>query len=179
MQAAMSQLMERGFSGLTIEGVAAEAGVGKTTVYRRFPDKVQLVIAAMASVMLHDEAPDTGSLRGDLLAFHTHAGHDYFLRLLTGGGSTLIGTLLAEKERHPELIETFRRLVTDRRREQIRQVVDRAAARGEVGRDVDPDYVASVMFGSLIGRAIAGMEVSDRVIEQTVDSLINGIARAG
>ncbi len=171
----MKLLMEEGFSNLSIESVAAEAGVGKTTIYRRWSGKVELVIAAMSNFMHLDEVPDTGSLRDDLMAFHAHKKHGFSLRLITGGGSTLLGTVLSEKERNPELIETFRRLVTDRRREQFKLVADRAKSRGEIRDDVDPDYIASAVFGSLIARTLAGMEVSDRVIDQTIDNLIDGL----
>lgn len=173
----MRMLMEQGFSDLSIEGVAAAAGVGKTTIYRRFPGKVDLVIAAMSKFMMLDSVPDTGSFRGDLLAFHAHPTHGFSLRLLSGGGSTLLGTLLAEKERNPELIQTFRKLVIDRRREQFRQVVAKAEQRGEIVTGVDPDYVASVMFGSLIARTIGGFDISDEVIEQTVDAMLAGLLK--
>ncbi len=177
MDATMKLMIEQGFSNLSIEAVAAEAGVGKTTIYRRWSGKTELVIAAMSNFMHLDEVPDTGSLRGDLLAFHAHSTHGFSLRLLAGGGSTLIGTVLSEKERNPELIETFRRLVTDRRRQQFKIVAERAIARGEISEDTDPDYMASVIFGSLVARTLAGMPVSDEVIEQTVDNLLNGVLK--
>ncbi len=177
VEATMQLLMEEGFSSLTIESIASRAGVGKTTIYRRWPGKTELVIAAMSNFMRLDEVPDTGSLRGDLNAFHAHHGHGFSLRLLAGAGSTLIGTVLSEKERNPELIETFRSLVTNRRREQFKAVVDRAKARGEMREDVDPDYVASVIFGSLVARTIAGMPISDDVIEQTIDNLLDGVVK--
>lgn len=173
----MSLLTEEGFSNLSIEAIAAAAGVGKTTIYRRWSSKTELVIAAMSDFMQLDEVPDTGSLRGDLQAFHAHRGHGFSLRLLVGGGSTLLGTVLSEKERNPELIATFRRLVTDQRRGQIKTVVDRAAARGEITEGVDPDYVASVIFGSLLARTLAGMPISDEVIEQTVDHMLSGLLK--
>lgn len=173
----MKLLMELGFSNLTIEAVAAEAGVGKTTIYRRWAGKTELVIAAMSNTMLLDEVPNTGSLRGDLRGFHEHQRHGFSLRLLAGGGSTLIGTVLSEKERNPELIDTFRRLVTDRRREQFKIVIDRARARGEIPNDTDPDYLAAAIFGSLVARTLAGMPISDEVIDQTVDYLLNGVLK--
>jgi hypothetical protein len=114
---------------------------------------------------------------GDLLAFHAHPAHGFSLRLLTGGGSTLLGTLLAEKERNPELIETFRRLVIDKRREQFRAVVARATKRGEIVEGTDPDYVASAIFGSLIARTLGGFEVSDEVIEKTIDAMLVGLLK--
>lgn len=177
MQATMKLLMEMGFSNLSIEAIAAEAGVGKTTIYRRWSGKTELVIAAMSVSMKLDEIPNTGSLLSDLRAFHSYEGHGFSLRLMTGGGSTLLGTVLSEKERNPELIETFRQLVTDRRREQFKVVIDRAKERGEIGDSVDPDYVVSVIFGSLIARTLAGMPVSDEIIEQNLENLLKGLLK--
>jgi AcrR family transcriptional regulator len=177
LEATMKLLMERGFSDLSIEAVAAEAGVGKTTIYRRHSGKTELVIAAMSSFKQLQHVPDTGSLRGDLIALHGYPGDTFSFRLLQGGGSTLIGTVLAEKERHPELLNAFRRQIANRRREQFRIVVERARERGEIREDVDPDYVAPMIFGSLLLRTIGGLEVSASVVEKTVDCLLNGLLR--
>jgi AcrR family transcriptional regulator len=177
MAATMKLLSERGFSGLSIEAVAAEAGVGKTTIYRRYASKTELVIDAMSNKMSLDDIPDTGSLRGDLLSLHSHSLHGQSLQLLAGGGSTLIGTVLAEKERHPELLDTFRRLVTDRRREQFKYVVARAKSRGEIDESFEADYLVPLVFGSILLRTIAGMEVNDRIIEKIVDIALNGVLK--
>lgn len=177
MEATMKLLMEQGFSNLSIESVAATAGVGKTTIYRRYPGKLELVIAAMSNYMMLGEVPDTGSLRGDLLAFHTHSYHGSSMQLFAGAGITMLGAVLSEKERNPELLSTFRRLVTDRRRAQYKTVVERAVKRGEIEKSVDSDYVASVLFGSMIARTVAGMVLTDEVIEQTVDNLLNGLLK--
>ena len=95
LTATMKLLMECGFSNLSIEGVAAEAGVGKTTIYRRYKGKTQLVIAAMSSFKQFFDIPDTGSLRNDLIALHCHPQDNFSFRLLEGGACTLIGTVLA------------------------------------------------------------------------------------
>jgi AcrR family transcriptional regulator len=177
MEATISLLVTEGFSNLTMESVAAAAGVGKSTIYRRYPGKLEMVIDAMTRHVMLDDLPDTGSLRSDLLSFHTHGGHNLSMQLLSGAGSTIIGTVLAEKERNPELIETFRRLITDRRREQYRTVVRRAIKRGEIDSAVDSDDVTTALFGSLVGRAVAGIEISDEVIERSVDLLLNGLLK--
>ena len=173
----MKLLMEEGFSNLSIESVAAAAGVGKTTIYRRYSGKLELVIAAMSGSMMLGEVPDTGSLRGDLLGFHSHVYHGFSMQLFAGAGSTMLGAVLSEKERNPELLATFRRLVTDRRRAQYKTVIERAVQRGEIDGSVDSDDVASVLFGSMIARTVAGIELTDEVIERTVDNLLNGLLK--
>jgi AcrR family transcriptional regulator len=173
----MKLMLERGFSNLSIEAVAAEAGVGKTTIYRRYPGKIELVLDAMSSFMRLGEVPDTGSLRGDLMALHAHKAHETSLRMLAGPASTLIGTVLAEKERHPELLDTFRKLVADRRREQFRTIVERAKRRGEIAANVNGDDIGPLIFGSLLARTVAGLEITDEVITRTVDYLLNGVLK--
>jgi AcrR family transcriptional regulator len=177
MEATMKLLMSEGFSSLSIESVAAAAGVGKTTIYRRYPGKLDLVLAAMTNFMMLGEVPDTGSLRGDLLSFHGHGAHGFSMQLLTGAGSTMIGAVLAEKERNPELIETFRRLVTDKRRAQYKTVIERAVVRGEIDESVNSDDVTTALFGSLIARAVAGIEINDEVVERSVDLVISGLLK--
>jgi AcrR family transcriptional regulator len=70
LEAAVDLFAEGGFDGLTVEGVAARANVGKATIYRRYPCKVDMVIAASRSFALDDDdlLPDTGTTRGDLRA---------------------------------------------------------------------------------------------------------------
>ncbi|HEY2332861.1 MAG TPA: helix-turn-helix domain-containing protein, partial [Acidimicrobiales bacterium] len=65
--ATIEELCERGFGGASIEGIAARAGVGKATIYRRFPSREALLFSAAVHFAGECEAPDTGSLRDDLV----------------------------------------------------------------------------------------------------------------
>ena len=85
-------LAEQGFSGFTVEEVAARAGVGKATIYRRWSTKEELVLAAAERVMVHVEPPDTGSLRDDLVGW-------YWEKFRTKSASTsdrLMGQVIVE-----------------------------------------------------------------------------------
>src|SRR3954452_25625300 len=66
LQAALGQLLERGYGGMSMDGVAAEAGVGKPAIYRRHRNKAELVAAALRSMLPALELPDTGSTRDDI-----------------------------------------------------------------------------------------------------------------
>ena len=113
LEAAVDLFAEGGFDGLTVEGVAARANVGKATIYRRYPCKVDLVIAASRSFALDgdDLPPDTGDTRGDLRALV-----DWLIAMLT---TTPIGRALpmmvADRARVPELAEAHRALVDEKR----------------------------------------------------------------
>src|SRR5262245_16527517 len=82
LQAAAEQLGEVGFAALRIEDVAARSGVNKTTIYRRWPSKEELVTAVLETLRLVPDTPDTGTLRGDLLQL---------LRAIANGAATPAG----------------------------------------------------------------------------------------
>ncbi|RNI20750.1 TetR/AcrR family transcriptional regulator [Flexivirga caeni] len=90
-------LIEHGYDGMTVEAVAKAAGTGKAALYRRWPGKSELVIAAVRALQAPVVVPDTGSLRGDLLecARHYTSGHEE--------AALVMGALLSDATRHPEL----------------------------------------------------------------------------
>ena len=169
-------LMEKGFSDLSIEGVAAEAGVGKTTIYRRYPNgKLDLVIAAISNTHMHPhETPDTGSIEGDLLGLFAHPSA---FQLIGGAGFTLIGSVIAERENNPGLMEAFRSAISEPRRVQFGTIVDRARERGEIAADVDPDLVGQMVFGTLMARNLQGGEVNEDVLRNVVRQALKGILK--
>jgi AcrR family transcriptional regulator len=133
--AVLDELHERGYAALTVDAVAARAGTSKASLYRRWPGKRELVLAAVAATVPEPEdLPDTGSLRGDLVAYlgqvsaHLGGPAGAALRGLVGhdlGASTASAGA-------PELDgSVHRRRSTDR----LRVLADRAVARGDLGAD--------------------------------------------
>ena len=103
LDATMAILLEDGYPGLTIDGVAARANVGRPTIYRRWSSKPALVVAALARSTGLAPAPDTGSLRGDLLAVQDHQ-----VTLMNSNGFRRITPgLVADLTADPELAETY------------------------------------------------------------------------
>jgi len=172
LRAALNLLMELGYAGMSVEGVAAEAGVGKTTIYRRYAAKQELAMAALASVMELEEVPDTGSARGDLEALVG----DMMPSFMRGPGASLVGTLLAERERNPELLDTWRRRAVTPRMEQLRAIIARAQERGEIRPGIHLHTAGGALFGTLLAMVIIGDEVDQRAVERTVDQVLRGIA---
>jgi AcrR family transcriptional regulator len=166
-------LAERGFVDLTIEEVAHRAGVGKTTIYRRWPSKGTLVFEAFASDFLNQQPlPDTGSLRGDLLAALRA-----FIRVVKGTvtGRTLVG-MIAEVQRDPELAEIWRERFISPVRAQHRGMVDRAVQRGETSPNTDPDVVLDLLYGAAYHRLLQShLALSDRFAQAVVDTVVAGI----
>lgn len=167
LDAATELFIELGYDGLTMEGVAARAGVGKTTVYRRYPGKVDLVMAAAERLSARKgPTPDTGSLRGDLLAL----ARGYRRMLATDAGKAIPATLAANV-RHRELARAHRSFIA-RRRADSAVVLTRAVARGELSEDTDLGLVLDLLTAPLFFRAfITGESLDDRFLTALVDAV--------
>jgi AcrR family transcriptional regulator len=171
LAAARAELGARGYARMTVDAVAARAGVSKPTIYLRHPTKADLATAAIASMRVQPRPAPTNDLRGDLIAH---------LRLLRAGlerpnGMTMLGTVLAEEHETPELLALFRqRLVAPRRRE-LRAVLQAARDRGELRRDVDLGVVVSALVGAFFARYLAGEPIGGRFVGTLVDSVLDGV----
>ena len=177
LDAATGLFIELGYDGLTVEGVAARAGVGKTTIYRRYPSKPDLVMAA-AERMCAQKGPvaDTGSLRGDLLATAKS-----YRRLLTStDAGRAIPATVAAAARNEELSRAHREFIA-RRRATSATIVHRAIDRGEVPADVDVDLVVDLVSAPLFYRVlVSGDPVDDAFIERLVSTVLRAaIASSG
>jgi len=138
---------------MTVEAVAARAGVGKPTIYRRFPDKAALATAVISRQLAELEVPDLGDTRAELWAavetgFPADAAS--YLRL--------IGGLAAEEERHPQLIAAFRRRILLPRRATVQGLIERGQRRGDIRPSLDPEGAVDSLAGPLLARAFAGVD---------------------
>ncbi|WP_299954672.1 TetR-like C-terminal domain-containing protein [uncultured Modestobacter sp.] len=171
--AILQVLAESGYSGLTMDAVAAAAGVGKATIYRRWRTKSDLVADAVAELsQLSIDAPDTGSLEGDMRVL---------LRWLVGavngplGAATL--SLLSALPHEPGLREAFRSGPMTVWSSTFRQVWERAEARGEVGRTVMGTAVATTASSPILQRWLFSGEpvpeaFADEVLADVVMPLV-------
>ena len=149
LEATVALLAEAGFAGLTIDGIAARAGVGKATIYRHWSSKAEVAVEAFTAFIPPLDDPDTGSLAGDLRAV--------LLQIVDGlTHSPLAGilpSLVEAAERDPELERLFQDFGRTRRAV-LRAVLDRAAARGELRAGVDPDLAIDVLVGPIFTRRL-------------------------
>jgi AcrR family transcriptional regulator len=169
--ATLEALREEGFRGLSVEGVRQRAGVGKATIYRRFPSKHDLVRAAIASLNPDlPEPPDTGSLRGDVATIFRLT-YDAALDRRT---ATFAPRLLAESAGDDEFHALFREALIDPRREGLRTILRRAAARGELRTDIDPELIIDMFAGPVIYRLlIDGGRLEG--VKEMMDALLDGV----
>lgn len=153
--ATLRLLAERGYSGLTIEAVAQESGVNKTTIYRWWPSKAALLRAALLRArVLEIEIPDSGTLRGDLIALA-----EQVIDLVTGVRTRSVVRAVTSGSGLPddELASLTRDFFADRfSREQ--PVFTRAAARGELAPGVDPMLLLDLIAGAVWMRALLRSE---------------------
>lgn len=171
LDAALAVLAETGYDGMTIEMVATRAKAGKATIYRRWPSKNELVIDAVACMKAAgsglDALPDTGTLRGDLVAMikpHNIQEGQRKLKVMAGLISMLV--------RAPELAAAANSAIVEPRAAANRTLMRRAVERGEISADCDIETL------SLVAPSMAAYRVL--ILQQPVDrafliSLIDGV----
>ncbi|MEU0566890.1 TetR/AcrR family transcriptional regulator [Nonomuraea sp. NPDC005983] len=168
--ATLRLLAEKGYDGLTVEGVAERSGVNKTTIYRWWPSKAALLGAALVEAdVLGFEPPDTGSLRGDLVQLV-----EGVRRLLTEPPARDIAVAaLAAAVDHPEL--DGRRFFADRFVRE-REIFERAARRGELRDGIDPMLVVDLLAGAVWVRAVfRGLPLPDGFAADVVSAVLDGV----
>src|SRR5579859_2260422 len=177
LSATLELLAERGLDAMSIEEVAARAGVGKTTIYRRWPSKGLLALDAFViSFRAEQPLPDTGTLRGDLLS----ALHAWVRAVTQTAMGPMLTGLIAEAQHDPELRGAWRDRVIEPLRAQHRIMLDRAIARGEIVPSVDRDVVLDLFFGAAEHRLLLGhLPMTGEFIAQVVDVILTGIAGGG
>jgi AcrR family transcriptional regulator len=170
-------LADRGLSAMSIEEVAARAGVGKTTIYRRWPSKGLLALDAFVTSFREAQPPnDTGTLRGDLLA----ALRAWVRAVTQTSMGPMLTSLIAEAQHDPELRGAWRDRVLEPLRVQHRIMLDRAIERGEIPASVDRDVVLDLFFGAAEHRLLLGhLPITDAFINAVVDVILAGISPAG
>ena len=145
LQAALELVVDGGLRGTSIEGIAARAGVGKATIYRRWKTKEELFAEALRSIAVALPDPDTGSLRGDVLALTASA-----LEHMPPKAALLMPRLMVEAADDPALFAVMREVLVDPRRKVLRAILQRATERGELREGLDFEDVTDMLIGPLV-----------------------------
>lgn len=172
LAAAADVLRADGYAGLTMERVAAESGVAKTTLYRTWPTKAALCMELYLDVAERElRDPDTGDVARDLKAI---AQTVINLQKRTVAGPAFIG-LIAEAQISPDTRSAFLAEFAQKRREITRAVLRRAIARGEIRRGTDIDLVIDVIGGATMFRLLQGhAPLTKRFSDALVDLVLTG-----
>ncbi len=170
LSAALSELARVGYDAFRLEDVATRAGVAKTTVYRRWPTKAELVGAAIRQAGAYDETlPDTGSIRSDMLAMVERA-----MELIDTPEGRAVTRMTTTDTTDPEIHALVRSLREEKRKNRAR-IVARAQERGELPNDVDPLLITEPVFSYAFTRLLRLGERLDRgTCERLIDLVITG-----
>jgi AcrR family transcriptional regulator len=166
-------LQSTGFPELTIEAIAADANVGKATVYRWWPNKGALVVDAFASSAESAlQFPDTGSLYKDM-----RLQMNQVVRVLCTRRGRIVAALLGAGQSDPELLQAFREGFLWPRRREAYKTLRRGIERGELPRNMDLDLVLDILYGAIYMRfLIRHDELSEDYVRDVCRLVLGGAA---
>lgn len=146
LRATLELLAEVGFDALSIEAIAARAGVGKSTIYRRYTCKEDLIADAIENIREDVAIPDTGNLWGDIDALIQSAAQITLNPL----GRQTVATIVSSASSHPEFAQIYWKKYLQPRRQAFSVVLERAKARNEIQADLDPGLIFDIMSGIML-----------------------------
>lgn len=166
-----------GLGELSIEAIAARAGVGKTTIYRRWSNKEDLFVDAMAKLKSPLPKLGGGSVREDLIAYLEVVRHD----ACDARSRCVLSIVMNDAERHPRLAERVRQASIEPRRAVMAELLRRGIATGELRPDLDVPIAMSTLIGTMMWYARSlrfgeDAELPDDIAERIVDELLAGLA---
>jgi AcrR family transcriptional regulator len=174
LRATHDELSDRGYAGLTMEGIAARAGVGKQTIYRWWRSKAEVALDALLNVASENiPIPDEGTLEADLEDFlrRTFGMQEAVRPMLMG--------VLAQSLLDPEFADAFRDRFLAGRRAALRTMLDRAVSRGEISAEADLGLLQDVVYGVLWYRLLFRHAPLDDRAARDIASLIVRSVRNG
>src|SRR5271165_1454399 len=173
LRSTLKLLQHTGFPELTIEAIAADAGVGKATVYRWWPNKGALVVDAFADSAVHQlHFPDTGSVFQDMSLQMSQ-----FLGILRTRRGRIVAELLGAGQSNPELLEAFRERFLRPRRQEAYKTLRRGIDRGELPRNLDLDLVLDILYGAIYMRfLIRHDELSESYVKAICRTVLGNVS---
>lgn len=173
LTAALEAMAEHGAGHMRVDHVAARAGVGKATIYRRYRSKDDLITAAVAALVSEIHVPDSGRTRDDLLALMRGAVQVYRGSLEAAVMPGLVEAMHTDRE----LAGLVRDGFLAQRRTALRTVLDRGVERGDLRGDLDAELALDVLGGPLFYRLlITGGPIDDQLAEGIVELILRGFA---
>jgi AcrR family transcriptional regulator len=175
LKAAYEMLNEVGFMNLTIEGVAARAGVGKPTIYRRWKTKAALAMDAFLEVVNPEIAfPDTGSVIEDF------RGQMYkIVKLMNSPRGDVLASVIGCGQSNEELIAAFREHWLTPRRNEAKKIFKQGVERGELREGVDAEVAIDALYSPLFYRLLLKHQpLTDKLVNELVDVVMKGITKS-
>ncbi|MEA2546384.1 MAG: hypothetical protein QOI09_1657 [Chloroflexota bacterium] len=174
LNATRELLVEHGFTRLRLEHVAARAGVGKNTIYRRWVSKEDLTLELLLELAQpHLAIQDVGDTRAELLAAVENP-----IRAIVGSPfGPVIRAMMSQIAGNPAIGDPFRSAVVAARRAEIGRVIERGIARGDLRPDADASVATELLAGPVYFRLVFGGSLDRDLAVRVVDTVLNGFAR--
>src|ERR1700684_3458707 len=172
IEATLDLFAEQGFEGVCVEAVAARAGVGKATIYRRWPNKEELLLAAFGSLKSPYPEPAGVSVRDDLVAM---------LKVMCSDKADprkarRYALLLGEGEKYTRLMARYKETVVEPRRDIMRAVIRRGIETGELRPDLDVQVAMLTLTGACMAQDQSAREtLNEEFATRLVDGLLLGV----
>jgi AcrR family transcriptional regulator len=174
LEASAELLLEKGLAAVSMDEVAARAGVSKATIYRWWPTKETLALDTLYNEWAAVPPPrDTGSLRGDLLSLLRP-----WVRLASRRPyGRVIAALVTEAQTDPAFARQYRARFVEPRRDQARAIFHRAIERGEIPANTKIEVALDLLYGPIYHRLLHGhAPLNDRFVHDVIDTVLGGIA---
>jgi len=173
LRSTIKLLRRHGFADLSIEAIAADAKVGKATVYRWWPNKGALVVDAFASSTADElHFPDSGSVYRDVSLQLTN-----WLGILRSSRACVVRAIIGAGQSDPSLLEEFRNRLLRPRRQEAYRTLRRGIERGELPRNLDLDLVLDMLYGAIYMRfLIRHDELNEHYVEEVCRVVLEGVA---
>lgn len=171
----LRMLQESGFADLSIEAIAADASVGKATIYRWWPTKATLVAEAFSNSADQElRFPDTGSLRTDM-----NQQMRQLARVFRSKRGRIVAALLGGGQSDAELLEAFRERFMLPRRNEAYETLRRGIRRGEIAEDTDLDLVLDALYGPMYMRFLIRHDsLTDEFVTNICDLVLNRVTQS-
>jgi AcrR family transcriptional regulator len=177
LEAALALARDQGWAKVSIEGIAARAGVGKRTIYRWWPSKGAVVLDAYAARLqdrpyMNAAAAEDGDLRGDLVRI---LGETWDM---VSDSLPLLASLIGEAQHDPDLAERLWERLIGPSSEPVQDRIRRAQSAGEITPDVDPFRAAELLYGQIYLRLLVTPKPLDAVfLEDCIDLALHGLLK--
>lgn len=172
LRSTMRLLEDTGFSDLSIEAIAADANVGKATVYRWWPNKGALVADALGSGAAKQlRFPDTGSVRSDISMQMKQ-----WVEILHGRRGRIVAALISGGQSDKEIIQAFRERFVRPKRLDAHKILQRGVERGELPATVDMDLILDSLYGAIYMRFLIWQEgLTETFVDDVVELIFGGV----
>ncbi len=170
LDAAAALLAERGYAGFTMDALVERTGVSKTTMYKHWPSRTDLIAAAVQAMTSDPAVPDTGDVRGDLVALAADS-----LDAYTGPRWSGLASVQEAAVHDPELRASLQSAISTRF-SAPRTVLERAISRGQLRAELDVDTAITILIGAIFFRLrTADLPQVRREVPAIIDTILDGL----